>query len=230
MDITEPDIDRLDARIAQRVSLRNGVAYLATGDARTAASVTRIGIGYQATLNALRPADYGIRTDGSMQAVRFFSGIEDAFDWLDRAFDWMAVEPAGNGLEGALDPVEHPRRYTDGPVECIMLAERYGFNIGNAIKYVYRHKSERHPRQDLDKALWYLNRARSHGDRPLPLTGPRTVGEASTGTLLRLLSDADWAGAARFWTGLADALSTDGATVMPLIRTVRSMAGKEARR
>lgn len=63
--------------------------------------------------------------------------------------------------EPAADPVNHPKHYTSHPsgVECIDITEHYNFNLGNAIKYVWRAgiKSES-PIEDLKKAAWYINR------------------------------------------------------------------------
>lgn len=38
------------------------------------------------------------------------------------------------------DPVNHPKHYNAHPsgVECVDVAEHYGFNVGNAIKYLWR--------------------------------------------------------------------------------------------
>lgn len=71
----------------------------------------------------------------------------------------------------ASDPVNHPRHYTSHPsgVECITVAEHMNFNVGNAIKYLWRaglKTGEVHPAsvknkqqlQDLQKAAWYINR------------------------------------------------------------------------
>lgn len=45
----------------------------------------------------------------------------------------------------ATDFVNHPPHYMAHPsgVECVTIAEHYGFNIGNAIKYLWRseHKN-----------------------------------------------------------------------------------------
>ena len=57
------------------------------------------------------------------------------------------------------DNVHHPQHYENGPYECILLAEQYSFNVGNMIKYVWRHKDKGHPKEDLQKALWYAKRA-----------------------------------------------------------------------
>ena len=56
--------------------------------------------------------------------------------------------------------VNHPRHYNAHPsgIEAIDACELLGFNLGNALKYVFRadHKSAR--TQDIEKAAWYLRR------------------------------------------------------------------------
>lgn len=58
------------------------------------------------------------------------------------------------------DPVNHPAHYTSHPsgVECIDVAEHYGFCIGNAIKYLWRAGLKADAVEDLKKARWYLDR------------------------------------------------------------------------
>jgi hypothetical protein len=59
------------------------------------------------------------------------------------------------------DEVDHPSHYNKHPsgVECITVVEHMGFNVGNAIKYLWRAE-EKHedPTTDLKKALWYIQR------------------------------------------------------------------------
>lgn len=59
------------------------------------------------------------------------------------------------------DPVNHPKHYTSHPsgVECITITEPMGFNVGNAVKYLWRAgiKSP-NPLEDLRKARWYVDR------------------------------------------------------------------------
>ena len=56
------------------------------------------------------------------------------------------------------DPVNHPDHYIDpSGVECLMIVRHCNFNIGNVIKYVFRHKLKGRPLQDLEKALFYLD-------------------------------------------------------------------------
>jgi len=58
------------------------------------------------------------------------------------------------------DPVNHPSHYTQHPsgVECIQIMEHMGFNLGNAFKYMFRHKHKGASRQDIEKAIWYIDR------------------------------------------------------------------------
>ena len=63
--------------------------------------------------------------------------------------------------------VEHPQHYNCHPsgIECIKIARYMDFNLGNVIKYIWRHgrkRSETNPDavsndiEDLEKAAWYL--------------------------------------------------------------------------
>ncbi|MDE0330982.1 MAG: DUF3310 domain-containing protein [Nitrospinae bacterium] len=56
--------------------------------------------------------------------------------------------------------VDHPTHYTDHPseVECITITLHFSFNVGNAIKCLWRADKKGHPITDLRKALWYINR------------------------------------------------------------------------
>lgn len=58
------------------------------------------------------------------------------------------------------DPVNHPQHYTSHPsgVECISITEHLNFNIGNAIKYLWRAGLKGMQLQDLEKARWYVDR------------------------------------------------------------------------
>lgn len=59
------------------------------------------------------------------------------------------------------DRVNHPRHYTQHPsgVECIDVVEHFGFNLGNAVKYVWRAGLKGPSSvEDLQKARWYLDR------------------------------------------------------------------------
>lgn len=58
------------------------------------------------------------------------------------------------------DPVEHPPHYTSHPsgVECIQVTEHMSFNLGNAVKYVWRADLKGDAIEDLRKARWYIER------------------------------------------------------------------------
>ncbi len=64
--------------------------------------------------------------------------------------------------EDQVDPdVHHPAHYTAYKgLEVIQLTEQMNFNRGNAVKYVARAgiKNPETEVQDLEKAVWYLNR------------------------------------------------------------------------
>jgi hypothetical protein len=58
------------------------------------------------------------------------------------------------------DPVNQPKHYTDHPsgIECIQITEHMGFNLGNAVKYIWRCDLKRDAVEDLRKAQWYIGR------------------------------------------------------------------------
>ncbi len=59
------------------------------------------------------------------------------------------------------DPVNHPKHYSGNPdgIECIKVVRWMNFNLGNAVKYVWRtgKKDAALTIQDLEKAKWYLD-------------------------------------------------------------------------
>jgi hypothetical protein len=58
------------------------------------------------------------------------------------------------------DPVNHPAHYVSHPsgIECIQITEHMGFNLGNAIKYLWRADLKADALEDLRKAIWYIDR------------------------------------------------------------------------
>lgn len=59
------------------------------------------------------------------------------------------------------DPINHPEHYTQHPsgVEAIRICEHFNFNLGNAIKYIWRAGLKTDLKlEDLRKAKWYLER------------------------------------------------------------------------
>ena len=58
------------------------------------------------------------------------------------------------------DVVNNPPHYTEHPsgIECIQVTEHMGFNLGNAIKYIWRCDLKNDAIEDLKKAKWYIER------------------------------------------------------------------------
>lgn len=55
------------------------------------------------------------------------------------------------------DMVNHPPHYKNHPsgIECIEITRHMEFNIGNAIKYLWRYK-DKNGVEDLKKAIFYI--------------------------------------------------------------------------
>lgn len=64
-----------------------------------------------------------------------------------------------------IDNVNHPTHYTSSQaecseckkkIECIDVTRHMGFNIGNAVKYLWRYQLK-NGIEDLQKSIWYIN-------------------------------------------------------------------------
>ena len=65
------------------------------------------------------------------------------------------------------DNVNHPAHYNSHPsgIECIEIVRHYPFDVGNAIKYLWRAGLKKDMAmddiekeiEDLEKAIWYIN-------------------------------------------------------------------------
>lgn len=58
------------------------------------------------------------------------------------------------------ETINHPSHYNAHPsgIECIEIVEHMNFNIGNAIKYLWRAGLKGNQTEDLKKAEWYVRR------------------------------------------------------------------------
>jgi len=58
------------------------------------------------------------------------------------------------------DVVNNPKHYTSHPsgIDCIQITEHMSFNLGNAIKYIWRSDLKNDAIEDLSKAQWYIER------------------------------------------------------------------------
>lgn len=82
------------------------------------------------------------------------SSLTQCFADIDYAIAFLKTQTAD------ASPVDHPKHYNSHPsgVECIDVVEWMSFNVGNAIKYIWRHRDKGQPIEDLRKAVWYINR------------------------------------------------------------------------
>lgn len=69
------------------------------------------------------------------------------------------------------DAVNHPSHYTVGGIECIeamrasMTEEAFkGYLKGCAQKYLWRYEKKANPKQDIEKAIWYLTKLKDELD------------------------------------------------------------------
>ncbi len=55
------------------------------------------------------------------------------------------------------DVVNKPKHYNSHPsgIQCIEITRHMNFNVGNAIKYLWR-TDHKNGVQDLEKAVWYI--------------------------------------------------------------------------
>lgn len=83
--------------------------------------------------------------------------IRDSSQPLSEAIkEWVDSDHS----EWANDSIHKPKHYTEHPsgIECIQVTEHMGFNLGNAIKYIWRCDLKRDAIEDLKKAKWYIER------------------------------------------------------------------------
>jgi hypothetical protein len=80
-------------------------------------------------------------------------------DYIDERTPIMPSYVLSNNSNNT-DPVNRPKHYTAHPsgVECIQITEHMGFNLGNAVKYVWRADLKNDALEDLKKARWYIDR------------------------------------------------------------------------
>lgn len=79
------------------------------------------------------------------------------------------------------DPVNHPPHYKQHPsgVECIQITEHMNFCLGNAVKYIWR-ADHKNGIEDLEKAIWYLNREIARRKSSANMERSRTLKEGLT--------------------------------------------------
>ena len=86
-------------------------------------------------------------------------------EWFDPdTGDPLNAEPDAEAAKN--DSVNHPSHYTSGKIEVIDFIEdqKLDFHLANALKYICRagKKDPSKTKEDLEKAVWYLNRYITH--------------------------------------------------------------------
>lgn len=132
----------------------------------------------------------------------------------------------------ANDPI-NPDHYKANPFfECIELTERYGFDEGNCIKYLFRLHGKGHPLEDARKALWYADRAVSTWDSDFKTidTSRRPTIDMEAASMLHQLELADWQGCAIVWHALGECElgRAEGRTVLEAVRAVAASLETES--
>jgi hypothetical protein len=82
-----------------------------------------------------------------------------------KQYELMDFTPMPFSVEEVLqdankDLVNSPAHYTVGGIETIdfIEAKDLNYHLGNAVKYIVRAEHKGNKQQDLEKAIWYLNR------------------------------------------------------------------------
>lgn len=78
----------------------------------------------------------------------------------DMGFGDIASKKLIQGNDVYEESIAHPPHYNSGEIEAIEVIEDWGlgFNDGNALKYIARHRHKGDSVQDIEKAIWYLQR------------------------------------------------------------------------
>lgn len=76
------------------------------------------------------------------------------------------VDSVENAKVEQFDNVNHPSHYVSHPsgVETINITREFEFALGNAWKYLMRFRYKSKPKEDLEKAVWYMNDYMCHRD------------------------------------------------------------------
>ena len=100
--------------------------------------------------------------------------LSEVKDLRDRVFNNLTDTKEEDNKEH--DAVNHPKHYTSHPsgVECIEITRHYTFDIGNAIKYLWRAGLKKEQGlsdvekeiEDCKKAIWYINDHIKHLKNP----------------------------------------------------------------
>lgn len=90
----------------------------------------------------------------------------DAKIGIQTDFAKKAIDEANAKAKEEFDNVNHPSHYVSHPsgVETINITREFEFALGNAWKYLMRFRYKGKPKEDLEKAVWYMNDYMNHRD------------------------------------------------------------------
>ena len=158
---------RFDTTYQVVYMVRKNMPKKITITATEAAVANRLGIPtveyakQKAKLKSRKPIEWQPPSPLPVPEVR--GGYE--YRWIDtNQLDESAKDALASQLitmeEPASDPVNHPAHYKTGGIETIEFieAKELNYNMGNAVKYISRAEHKGNKQQDLEKAVWYLNR------------------------------------------------------------------------
>jgi hypothetical protein len=74
------------------------------------------------------------------------------------------------------DSVNHPAHYNAHPsgIEAITICRHMGFNLGNAMKYIWRADHKGNAIEDLQKAHWYIQDEIAKREKEIELAQSRS--------------------------------------------------------
>lgn len=90
----------------------------------------------------------------------------DARIGIQTEFAKTETDEANAKAKEEFDNVNHPSHYVSHPsgVETINITREFEFALGNAWKYLMRFRYKCKPKEDLEKAVWYMNDYMNHRD------------------------------------------------------------------
>lgn len=90
----------------------------------------------------------------------------DAKIGIQTDFAKTETDEANVKTKEEFDNVNHPSHYVSHPsgVETINITREFEFVLGNAWKYLMRFRYKGEPKEDLEKAVWYMNDYMNHRD------------------------------------------------------------------
>lgn len=93
-----------------------------------------------------------------VEGISKTTGLEEGY-WIDNCCIAGLAEKTIQ-ITSNKEMVNHPKHYQGNGLEAIDVIEAFNlnFNLGNAVKYILRCGKKDNDLQELNKAIWYLER------------------------------------------------------------------------